>query len=67
MGTKIVVRQKLCSLNWYAISYAVAWNLKIMKYSASAMITHSPYFEITVALLFAVRARKVLIDYEILQ
>ena len=51
MGTKIVVRQKLCSLNLYAISYSVTWNLKIMKYSLSTMITHSLYV-ITMALLF---------------
>ena len=52
MGHKNVVRQKLSSLNLYAISYAVTWSLKMMKYSPSIMITQSPYFEITVALLF---------------
>ena len=52
MGHKNVVRQKLSSLSLYAISYAVTWSLKIMKYSPLTMITHSPYFEITVALLF---------------
>ena len=52
MRNKNNVRQKLCSLNLYEISYAVTGSLKIMKYSPSTMITHSRYFEIIVVLLF---------------
>ena len=50
MRNKSVVLQKLCLLNLYAISYVVTWNLKLMKYPPSIMITHSSYFEISAAL-----------------
>ena len=50
MGNKSAPRQKLCSLNLYAINNVVTWTLKIIKYSPSAMITPTFYFEISVTL-----------------
>ena len=50
MGNKNLVRQKLCLLNLHSKNNVVTWNLKIMKYSPSAMITPSFYFEISATL-----------------